>query len=822
MNEATKLVKREEESAEIDRRMDEASPNRSSGYGYGDAAPEAEVHLLDYWRAVRKRLWLVIGVAALITTLAILYVSRKPDIYEASSRVQVDTEVNPMYSGKDSNNYYNSMTDPAYFNTQLQVLTGPSLMRRVVRTLDLEHNSAFQSPQSSQPRSTWKTILQMFGVAGPEKKDPGKQSNELTLTEVVAPVSSGDDLGQAKRLAPYVSTLQAGLKVAPVRENRAAYDKETRLIDISYQHGDPDVAAKIANAVATAFVRSNLEKKNETNTSTSEFLSKRVAELQTQIRTDEEKLVSYAKSNQILSLDASQNTVVDRLTGLNKQLLEAENDRKMAEAEYNAAKAPGAARSLAEAGAKDLNESEQKLADLKQKRAQLLVDATEEAPEVKEVDQQIDEVQKHLNEMRTRNTSTLLTNLETRYRQSLSREESLRTSFNQQKGETVTQNEAAINYRILQQEIATNKGLLDSLLQRSKENDVVLAGRPNNISVVDYAIVPDSPVGPARMRIVILALVLGLGVGVVLALFLEYLDDTVHSADDVERFLHLPALAVIPATGSGKARTRLRAPAMSLQKRNGSNGAHPELLLQANSRSALAEAYRQLRTSVLLSTAGRAPKTLLVTSSLPGEGKTTTAVNTAISLAQTSASVIIIDADMRRPRLRSIFDLPEREGLSSILSSEMNHERMLQTITKDESSGLHVLTSGPIPPNPAELLGSDQMRKLINTLSGAFTHIVIDSPPISSFTDGVLIASIVDGVLLVVHGGKSSRGVVRRSRLLLLDVGAKIFGVVLNNVNVSSHDHYYYQRYYTQSSYSSDADYGTDVGTESANTGAGS
>jgi succinoglycan biosynthesis transport protein ExoP len=818
MNEAAKMVKREEEPGEIDRRMDDASSYRPSAYGYGDDASENDVHLLDYWRAVRKRLWLVFGVAAVISTLATIYVARKPDVYEATSRVQVDTEVNPMYSGKENNNEYNSMMDPAYFNTQLQILTGPALMRRVVRTLGLEHNQAFQSPQSSQPRSTWKTILQMFGVPGSEKKTPAKQPNELTLTAVIAPVSSSDDLAQAKRLAPYVGALQGGLKIEPVRENRAAYDKETRLIDITYTHGDPDIAAKIANAVAEAFVRSNLEKKNTTNTSTSEFLSRRVAELQVQIRADEEKLVSYAKNNQILSLDASQNTVVERLAGLNKQLLEAENDRKMAEAEYNAAKLPGAARALAEAGAKDVNESEQKLADLRQKRAQLMVDATEEAPEVKEVDQQIAEVQKHLVDMRTRNTATLLTNLETKYRQSLSREEALRASFNQQKSETLTQNEAAINYRILQQEIATNKGLLDSLLQRSKENDVVLAGRPNNISVVDYAIVQDSPVGPQRLRSVMMAFVLALGLGVALALLLEYLDDTVHSTDDVERFLRLPALAVIPATGSGVARRRLRAPGLSLQKRNGSNGAHPELLLNANGRSALAEAYRQLRTSVLLSTAGRAPKTLLVTSSLPGEGKTTTAVNTAISLAQTSASVILIDADMRRPRLRSIFDLPEREGLSSILSSEMNHDRMLQTIAKDEESGLYVLTSGPIPPNPAELLGSDQMRKLITVLSSAFTHIVIDSPPITSFTDGVLIASIVDGVLLVVHGGKSSRGVVRRSRQLLIDVGAKIFGVVLNNVNVRSHDYYYYQRYYTQSSYSSDADYGSDA--ESAGTGA--
>jgi succinoglycan biosynthesis transport protein ExoP len=808
MSEATKLVKREEDPNEISRRLDETPPYRSNASGYGaDSDFASEVHLLDYWRAIRKRLWLVIGVAALITTLATIYVARKPDVYEASARVQVDLENNPMYAGKTTPMIYSPMNDPAYFNTQLQILTSPGLLRRVVKTLDLEHNQAFLAPQSSQPRSTWKTIMQMWGVSKPEKKDDAKQANELPLTATIAPVSSSDDMAQAKRLAPYVSMIQGGLRVEPVRESRAGYYKETRLIDIGYTHGDPEIAAKITSAVAETFVRSNLEKKNEANTSTSEFLSKRVTELQGQIRSAEEKLVNYAKSNEILSLDASQNTVVERLAGLNKQLLEAENDRKMAEAEYNAAKAPGAASALAEAGAKEVNESESKLADLKQKRAQLMVDATEEAPEVKDVDQQIAEVQKHLNETRTRNTSTLLTNLETKYRQSLSREEALRKSFNQQKGETVTQNEAAINYRILQQEIETNKGLLDNLLQRSKENDVVLAGRPNNISVVDYAIVPDFPVGPARMRSVMLAFVLALGFGVGLALFLEYLDDSIHSTDDVEKFLRLPALAVIPAMGAGTARRRLLSSATSIQKRNGSNGGSPELLLHVNGRSPLAEAYRQLRTSVLLSTAGRAPKTLLVTSSLPGEGKTTTAVNTAISLAQTSASVIIIDADMRRPRLRSIFDLPEREGLSSILSSDVSHEKMLQTIAKDEASGLYVLTSGPIPPNPAELLGSDQMRKLITVLSSAFTHIVIDSPPINSFTDGVLIASIVDGVLLVVHGGKSSREVVRRSHQLLLDVGAKIFGVVLNNVSARSHDYYYYyQRYYHQSYYSRDVD----------------
>jgi capsular exopolysaccharide synthesis family protein len=802
MNEATKLIK-QDDAPVAERRADEGSYR---GYGYG-AEGDGEVHLLDYWRAIRKRLWLVIGVAVLMTTLALIYVARKPDIYEASAQVQVDLENNPAYAEKTSPMIVNPVNDPAYFNTQLQILSSPGLLRRVVKTLDLEHNQKFLHPQNSQ-QSTWKTIVRMLGGGNTEKNQPAQQPNVLPLTSSVAPAVASEDLAEAKRLAPYVAMLAAGLRVEPVRENRAGYNKETRLIDINYQYGDPEIAAKVVNCVAQTFVRSNLEKKNEANTSTSEFLSRRVEELQTQIRSGEEKLVAYAKDNQILSLDASQNTVVDRLAGLNKQLLEAENDRKLAEAEYNAAKAPGAASSLAEAGAKDVDASNTELAKLKQKRAELLIEATEEAPEVKELDQQIDVLQKHLAETRAHNASTLLQNLETKYRQAVDREEALRKSFNQQKGETVTQNEAAINYRILQQEIATNKGLLDNLLQRSKENDVVLAGRPNNISVVDYAIVPDFPVGPARLRTVVFAFVLALAFGAALALFLEYLDDTVHSTDDVERFLRLPALAVIPSMGSASAPRRLISSATALQKRNGHNGhaGNPELLLNVNGRSPLAEAYRQLRTSVLLSTAGRAPKTLLITSSLPGEGKTTTAVNTAISLAQTSNSVLIIDGDMRRPRLRSIFDMRESDGLSSILSSDMTVDDMLQCVLRDETSGLFVLPSGPVPPNPAELLGSDQMRKLIAVLSEKFTHIVIDSPPVSSFTDGVLIGSMVDGVLLVVHGGKSSRDVVRRSRQLLLDVGAKLVGVVLNNVSVRSHDYYYYyQRYYHQSYYTQDS-----------------
>lgn len=797
MKPTTELIRREPEPSGLAKPLE--SPPHAYHYGI-DPNVEEELHLLDYWRAIRKRLWQVVGIIALVTMLSVIYVARKPDLFEAQARVQVNLEDNSSIVGNKTPYFYNSTDDPIYFNTQLQILVSQGLMRRVVRTLDLEHNPDFFKGSQAQKRTAWQRMLQMVGLGSKPAEPTVKAVEQLPLADV-APSSSREDLNEAKRLAPYVSAILEGLKVEPVKETRGYY-KETRLIDISFTHTDPQVASKVVNAIAETYIFANLEKRTETNNTTGDFLQKRIAELQQQIRTDEERLVNYAKNNQIISLDPNQNTVVERLAGLNRQLLEAENDRKTAESAYNAAKAPGAANAMAETDAKQINDLDAKLNDLRQKRAQLLVDATEEAPEVKEVDQQLTELNKELEELRGRKSNTLLTNLETRYRQTLGREEALRKSFEQQRGQTLSQNEAAINYRIIQQEIETNKTLLNGLLQGAKENDVVLAGKPNNISIVDYALAPDGPIGPNRTRTVVMAFLLSIGLGIGFALFLEYLDDTVHSTDEVERLLHLPALAVIPSA-LGATRRRMIGAATALQKRNGNGTAseNSELLINVDSRSPLAEAYRHLRTSVLLSTAGRAPRSLLVTSSLPGEGKTTTAVNTAISLAQTGASVVLIDADMRRPRLQSIFRLSEQLGLSSILSTDVTAEEMLAMVSKDTATGLNLITSGPIPPNPAELLGSDQMRRLLTTLQAEFKHVVVDSPPVSSFTDGVLISTMVDGVLLVVHGGKSSRHIVRRSKQLLSDVGAKVFGVVLNNVSLQSNDYYYYQRYYGQKYY---------------------
>lgn len=806
MKERSELIVNAPENGDLVRPLDFKGGPNSNLYKNTyklDAGGEDSVHLLDYWHSIRKRLWLVIGIAVLITSLAAIYMSRKPDIFEAQARVQVDLErVNPGLGVKDSPIIVNnSANDPAYFNTQLQILTGPGLLRRVAKTLDLENNRDFLKNPTEKSHSTWQSILRTIGLG--QKEKPKNIAEEIPLASSTGSSSSAENLAEIKRLAPYVEALQKGLNVQPVRESRLTV-KETRLIDVAFRHTDPVIAAKVVNAIADTFSLSNLERKTESNSSTSDFLQKRIAELQAEIRKGDEKLVNYSREHDLLTLDKDQNTIVDRLARLNSDLIKAENERHSAEADYHAAMVPGAANALAEnSNAKRfIDEASIKLAEMRQKRAELLVENTEEWPEVKQVNEQIAELEKAIEDASARAGNVVITNYATKYRQTLANEAAIRKDFTEQRSKTLNMNEAAINYKIIQQEIETNKGLLDGLLQGAKENDVKLAGTPNNIFVVDYAIAPDEAVAPSRLMSVIAALVLSLAFGAGLALFLEYLDDTVRSTDDVENLLRLPALAVIPSIEGSKGRRLLAA---STSDSNGNGDGRSELLIRADSRSSLAEAYRQLRTSVLLSTAGHAPKTLLVTSSVPSEGKTTTAVNTAISLSQTGARVLVVDGDMRRPRLHNIFEIENRQGLSSILSSEMNEAETLSMITQHEEGNLFLLTSGPVPPNPAELIGSDQMRRLIGTLEDNFTHIVIDSPPIASFTDGVLIAAMVDGVLLVVHAGKSSRGIVRRSSQLLQEVGAKIFGVVLNNANLRSQDgYYYYQSYYHQSYYKGD------------------
>lgn len=826
MKETREIIRRQPvEKVELERPFEVQLPSTNGGYGaYRDFNTQEGMSIADYWRAIRKRLWLVIGITVLLTTLAAIYVARKPNIYRAVSMVQVDQEqANPDLNVGDRP-IRNSNPDPAYFNTQLQLLSSDSLLRRVVKEMNLDSNKEIQQMRAEQGGGALRSFLKAIGLASDDSKKQEKSVGEVSSSQNNE-VATTEEIAEAVRLAPFVKILKDNLSVEPVRESRAT-NKDTRLIEIAFQHTSRELAANIANGIAIVFTKQNQEKRSGNSKSTSEFLEGRIANLQSQIKNDEIKLQNLKNQSGIINLTEEQTLVLNSLSQLNKSKLDAENARKNAEAEYNSVRnSPDNIKARAEQmmaryiteRENDLrnfeSDAQRQLYALRAQREQLLKEYLPQAQEVREVDVKIEvieaavkkrreEIQTDLQNYRNRTAQVIVDDLRTKYLQAKEAEEKITATYNQEYNKAQVQNQAAINIRLLEQNLATNRGFLENLTKQQSSNDIVAKGTENNVSVTEIAIPPENHISPRRLTTVLAALFLSTLFGVGLALFLEYLDDTVRSTEEVESLLQLPALAAIPTIDTTKKRQLLLVGANddgteSKQKSS--------ILIHNDSRSSLAEAYRQLRTAILLSTAGHAPKSLLITSSLPAEGKTTTAVNTAISLAQTGAKVLIIDADMRRPRLHSIFEISNAEGLSTLLSSEMTEKEMLDVVQYDEDAKLYMLPSGPVPPNPAELIGSLQMTNLMELMQNNFTHVVVDSPPIASFTDGVLIASMVDGVILVVHSGKSSRQVVKRSRQLLQDIGAKIFGVVLNNVNLRSQDnYYYYQSYYHRSNYRHD------------------
>ena len=788
---------------------------------YRETYAQDGFQLLDYWRAIRKRIWLVIGIAVLITTLTAIYVARKPDIFAAKATIQVDLEqTNPELATDRQRPLLTA--DPSYFNTQLQLLNSDSLLRRVVKEHKLDTNAEFQKAKAETSTSALRSMLRAVGLASDESKRDSKPGESLASSN--STLVSADDIAEAVRLAPYVEIIKKNLTTEPVRESRVTV-KDTRLIEVTYTNTSAELASFVANGICETFTNYNQEKRSGTSRKTSDFLQSRINDLQSEIRTDEIKLVELQKSEGILKTTGEQTIEIERLAGLNKDRLTAELERTNAESQLLSVKnSPEKLKSLVAAAsaryitekensiANTRNETQRKIDDLQSQRAKLLEEFHERADPVREIDKQIASLQSSLSQLleknnneiaeyRRRAEADLLNNLQTEYARSREKEDRIRAAYDSQYAKAQEQNSGAVTIKLLQQNLEANKAFLDKLKEQQSGNDVASQGSENNIRIEGFAIPNDVPVAPRRLTTVLAALFLSTLFGMGLALFLEYLDDTIRTVEEIESVLQLPGLAAIPTIESIPRRKLLLVGANEEVEER----ANSELLIYSDPRSGLAEAYRQLRTSILLSTAGHPPKSLLITSSLPSEGKTTTATNTAISLAQTGAKVLIVDADMRRPRLHSVFNITNGEGLSTLLSSESTDADISRVVKSDDGTKIHLLTSGPIPPNPAELIGSDQMANLLKRLQKHYTHVVIDSPPITSFTDGVLIASMVDGVILVVHSGKSSRQVVKRAKQLLQDVGGRILGVVLNNVNLRSQDNYhYYQTYYHRNSYNTD------------------
>lgn len=769
----------------VDRALDRPLSDIGQVRSYGPAASEPS-QLRDYLFVVLKRKWLILSLCLVVTSLVAIQMFRQPSIYEAAATIRIEQRAKNILQSPQL--VLNAQPDANFWGTQVKLLESPALARQVALTLDLRHNPTFFGAHAQG--GVFTALRRM--VSGEKRvATPVPTPKGLSVVDearLKADPLTAEELAQ---LEPYEDAIMAGEQVEGV--------VGTNLFMIKYRHTDPEMAQKVANTIAEVFRANNIQRATENSTQAEDILAKEISDYQGKIRHDQEALFNFAREKGIPpTVDMTLNVEAQRLADLSRQVLDAENARKNAQAIYLSAKATKDPFSIPEVQkSARITQLQERLSQLEEKKAALLVVYTADWPEVKKLQVTInrlnDEIQKAANDA--------VTGLQKQYEAAQAHENSVRERYLEQRGTTNQQTRDQIEMTEFMQRLETNKQYLNTLLQKQRELQIAQGDRGNEVSVENYSRLPRSPVGPPRVRNVMIAFVLSLVAGIGLAFLLDFLDDTVKSLDDVDRYVHLPALALIPSGGHGGARLKGLP-----QVNKPASGESTALAMLDDVRSPIAEAYRHLRTSLLLSSAGQPPKTILVTSSQPSEGKTTTAINTAFMLAQTGAEVLIIDCDLRRPRLHAQFEVPNSKGLTTWLSGEKDLDNLLQKCPK--TPNLKILTSGPVPPNPAELIGSEEMRRLLGQLSERFAHIIIDSPPAISFTDASILSTMVDGVMLVVHGGRSSRAVVRRAKQQLLDVGAHIFGVVLNNVKAEASD-YYYSGYYSNY-YSTETDSGRD------------
>ncbi|HEY6402522.1 MAG TPA: polysaccharide biosynthesis tyrosine autokinase, partial [Blastocatellia bacterium] len=598
---------------------------------------------------------------------------------------------------------------------------------------------------------------------------------------------------------PYITKLDSSLYVSKI--------EETQAIQIGFTHSDPVVAAKIANGVAQMFLDERLANKTARNNSSATWLDRTTRQLKAQMEEAERNLADYSRNNDIFySTDEKQNLVVVKLSDLYDKSLKAETTANSKESLYQEVEA-GRVNRLPEAFSDPgIVQNQSKLGGLEVELAQLIATFGPENPRVVATRNQMRELERLIAE----SAKNLGDRLKAEAERARREEKLLKESFEAAKAEAIEQNQSAIKFNILKQNVDTTKALYNDFLQKTNHAQIEQRQDANDMSIIDPA--RANLVGPKRGRAIFIGLVLSLACGVGLALLLEYLDNTVKTVEDVARATQLPTLALIPSMNADVMRVDTGKKNRGLQKMiksraatsansRGSRGLRardaqpsPDTSATVGASSSVVESYRMLRTSILLSNAGAPPKTILFTSSQPSEGKTTTAVNTAISLSQLGASVLLIDADLRRPAVHKAFKIPHDRGISNYLSSRTPLDDL---IVKLPIPNLYALPCGPIPPNPAELISSDSMKELLRTLSGRFDHILIDSPPMVSVTDPVILSTMVDGSILVVQAGRSTRELARRARRELARVGARVFGVVLNNVDVrqGGYDDYDYYRY---------------------------
>jgi succinoglycan biosynthesis transport protein ExoP len=723
-----------------------------------DISPEELRHLREYWQIVLKRRWVVLTCLLVIfSTVAIGTLKQKP-IYQGKVLVEINPEQPNVLNFKEVLQI-SSVDVDSYRETQYKVLQSRTLAERVTQTLQLYKNPEFY-------RNRWP-----FGLI---KTDPDK-------------IPSASDPGPPDTSADYyrnsVKHFIDSVDVAPVRRSN--------LVEVSFDSEDPKLAARVANQLAADYIYQNLQVKWDETVKASEWLQDQLVGLKAKLEKSEDSLQAYAQTNSILFVEEKKNLVNERLAQLQEEYTKAQAERFQKESLYSLVQAGKVQDLPGFLSNRLIQDLAVRLSELERDYAQLTATVKPDYPKAVALKKQIDTVQSALDHQK----KALAQNIVDEYRSAVANEKYLSQALEQQKKDVNEIAEKSIQYNILKREVDTNKQLYEGLLTRLKEAQVSAGLKASNVRIVDAAETPKTPIKPRVVLNLALGVILGLGLGIGLAVFQEYLDNTLKTPDEVETLLRLPSLGVLPSFAANGAGKTADEKSLSLASARQATARAPAI--QTN--SSLVEAFRSLRTSILLS-ANPVPKMLLITSALPGEGKTTITVNLGATLASLGNKVVIVDCDMRRPACHRSTGVPNKPGFVQCLTGHVGLPDAILPVPG--VANLSVIPCGPIPPNPAEVLSAPIAGELLRQLRSEFEYVLLDSPPLLSVADSRILSTLTDAVVLVVRAYETPYDVVRRARTLLYSAGARILGVALNDVDFRREGYGYgYKGYYYRYGY---------------------
>ncbi len=708
-----------------------------------------------YLQILLRRKWLLVAVTLTVIVGTTLQVLTTTPLYTAVATLQIDPESENIlpYEEVQTAGSIGGWLLYEYIETQARKFRSRNLGHRVAERLDLAENPRFNAPvRAGFFRDLQAGLMEAArSLFRSKRRRPAREASAKPAENAAA------------------GGVLAGLTVIPV--------EDTRLIEVSFTSPDPQLAGAIANAAVEEFIEQHLEEKYQSTLRATEFLRKQLLDLQVQVEESEERLLEYAQQNNIVNLNDREDLARSRLADLNDELTAAETELITRSTRYNSAQTAAPEtfpESFATAGIQAL---EQRKSELELELAGFSSQYGPEWPEVKRLRREIAQISGQLEASKVR----VLGSAKQDFELAAARRARLSAAVASQRELVDELNQSSIQYKILKREVDSTKEIYEGLLQRLKEASVAAGLRSSNIHFADRAAVPGGPSYPQKYRTVLLSSLAGLALGLLIVIVVDKLDNTLKSADDVTEFLGLPSLGVVPSLGSPR-----KVPLISrILPWRRKVVAEPFIAFDGSDHDIgqrALEAYRSLRTSLLLSHSGRPPQTILVTSALPGEGKSTTAANIAIALSQTGARTLLMECDLRRPALSEAFGITSDSGMSSYLSGNSDLSSQIQ---ETAFSDLLIVPAGLQAPNPVELLGSQKMATGLELMRDYFTYIVLDSPPVLELSDTLIISALVEGSILVARAGKTPRKAVARAAGQLLGIGSTLLGVVVNDVELS-------------------------------------